>query len=209
MGQMNAALTTALRPVSAAPPCLSWEALLCKRLVEISAPQPSGCTSYAVHVLLQAQRQGETVAWIQPEGGPLYPPDLQDSGVDVEAVVVIQVPAGAGALGGPKAAEILLRSGAFGLVVLDLRAGVPRGWASAWQGRLLGLARQHQSCVLLLTHKSPHAESLGAWVSWRLQPERRPLGERMFLLAPQVLKNKMGGAWPLGAQQYRGPWGLY
>ena len=207
---MNAPATTALRLAPVEAPRFSWDALLCKRLVEISTPHPSGSTTYAVHVLLQAQRQGETVAWIQPEGGRLYPPDLQDSGVDLAAVVVIQVPAAAGPLGGPKAAEILLRSGAFGLVVLDLQGGVPRsGGASAWQGRLLGLARQHQSCVVLLTHKPTHAESLGAWVSWRLQPERRPLGERMFLLAPQVLKNKMGGAWPDGPMQYRGPWGLY
>ena len=206
---MNAHAPTALHLSPSQAPRFNWEALLSKRLVEISTPHPSGSTTYAVHVVLQAQRQGETVAWIQPQNGRLYPPDLQDSGVDLGALVVIQVPPTAGPLGGPKAAEILLRSGAFGLVVLDLQAGVPRAGAAAWQGRLLGLARQHQSSVLLLTHKPAHAESMGAWISWRLQPERRSLGDRMFLLTPQILKNKMGGAWPTAPIQYRGPWGMW
>ena len=144
------------------------------RLIELSAPPhgPGARTTTAVSILVHAQRQGETAVWLQPAGGPLYPPDLAEAGVDLEALVVVHVPASAGPHGSCKAAELLLRSGAFGLVVIDLCAGVPPGSGEAWQGRLLGLSRQHHAYVLLLTDKPSHAPSLGPLVGIRIEPWR-------------------------------------
>lgn len=191
------------------PAEMRWQALLRQKLVEISGEKAAARFTTAVALVLAAQRASETVAWIQPEGGPLYPPDLHASGVDLDALVVVHVPKRQetrhAAL---KAAEILLRSGAFGLVVVDLTAGACNDGA-AWQGRLSGLARQHQSCVVLLTHKGAHADSLGALVSLRLEPRRKSLGLHAFQLEPHILKNKMGLPLPPWQLQRRGPGGLW
>lgn len=186
-----------------------WQQVLCKKLVEVSGDRASARLSLAVSFVLGAQRAGETVAWIQWAGGHLYPPDLHDSGVDLQALAVIHV-APSDAYGLPRAAEILLRSGGFGLVVLDATAGANLPCQAAWQGRLLALVRAHHSSVVLLTHKTAQADSLGALVGLRLQPRRQPrqVDAGPYGLSVAVLKNKGGlhlpqQTWPRG-----GPHGL-
>ena len=107
------------------------------KLVEVSGSRACARLTTAVSVVRQAQIEGETTAWIQPAGGPLYPPDLHEHGIDLAALAVVQVPAHARQHGLLRAAELLLHSGAFGLVVLDLRHASPKPGA-AWQGRLSG-----------------------------------------------------------------------
>lgn len=177
------------------------------RLVELSAvPQgPSARTSTAVSLLRHAQHEGETTAWIQLAGGPLYPPDLHDSGVDLEALVVVHVPVDEGSAGLGKAAELLLRSEAFGLVVVDLGALPSR---TAWHGRLLGLARQHGSRVLLLTDKSSSAESLGTLIGLRVEPRRERETPGHFRVEHHVLKNKSGAPVTPRVDRLIGPPGL-
>lgn len=180
------------------------------RIVELSGTscQPGARTTTAVAIVAHAQRQGETVAWIQPAGGPLYPPDLGEWNLDFEGLVVIHVPATAGPHGLTQAAELLLRSGAWGLVVVDLCQGVPPGPAEAWQGRLLGLCRQHDARLVVLTDKPAQTASLGALVSLRVEPRRTRMRTGRFAVEHQVLKNKTGAATATEDAIYRGPWGL-
>ena len=177
------------------------------RLVELSAVAegPSARTSTAVALLRKVQREGETTAWIQLEGGSLHPPDLHEAGVDLEALVVIHVPPAEGAAGLGRAAELLLRSEAFGLVVLDLGTLPGR---TAWHGRLLGLARQHESRVLLLTDKPSHAPSLGPLVGLRIEPRRTSLPSGGFGVEHHVLKNKSGAPVTPATTRFVGPPGL-
>lgn len=178
------------------------------RLVELSATPhgPSARTSTAVAVLRRTQREGETTAWIQLAGGQLHPPDLHDAGVDLDALVVIHVPVDEGAAGLGKAAELLLRSEAFGLVVVDLGSLSSR---TAWHGRLLGLARQHESRVLLLTDKSSDVESLGTLVGLRVEPRRMARPEGGFDVEHRVLKNKSGAPVLPAEDRFVGPPGLH
>jgi hypothetical protein len=186
------------------------------RLVELCG---EARTSAAVSILAAVQREGETAAWIQPARGELYPPDLRAAGVDVEALIVIHVPPN-GSISGPagqcRAAELLLRSGGFGLVVLDFCRAEPGG-STAWQGRLLGLARQHEARVLILRREA--RESLGPLVGMRVASHvERVRGEEdppgfsprtpRLLLRHEVLKNKSGGPLEPAAERIRGPWGL-
>ena len=188
------------------------------RLVELSAPVASAGarTSTAVALLRRAQREGETTAWIQGSGGPLYPPDLHDGGIDLEALVVVHVPTTEGAAGMGKAAEMLLRSGAFGFLVIDLgaletqpqRAGSKAATRTAWQGRLLGLARQHEARVLLLTEKPSHADSLGPLVGLRVEPRRTRKPDGSFCIEHHVLKNKSGAPVSPASELFLGTPGL-
>lgn len=177
------------------------------RLVELSGSRACARVTTAVAAVRQAQLEGETTAWIQPAGGLLYPPDLHEHGVDLAALAVVQVPEHAGPSGPLRAAELLLHSGAFGLVVVDLRREAPKQDA-AWQGRLLGFAREHESRVLFLTRKSESIGSLGPLVSLRVEPKRRRAGTGRFVVEHRVLKNKQGLALHGSQETHRGPWGL-
>jgi len=194
--------------------------------VEISGAGAGARLSAAASAVLRAQREGETTAWIEPVpagrafssagrsagpsagvGGSLYPPDLAEGGVDLEALPVIRVPASAGEAGPFRAAELLLRSGAFGLVVLDLRSGRQR-IPAAWPGRLLGSAREHQARVLFLTGKGGDSESVGSLVALRLEPRRLRIRPGLFVVESRILKNKPGLSLVTEAERRRGPWGL-
>jgi recombination protein RecA len=194
------------------------------RLIEITDGGRAGAQmTLAVACLRQAQLLGETAAWVQPEGGTLYPPDLADSGIDLDALVIVNVPAsrtpsrpaptrerqrdgkrggkqGAG-FGLARAAELLLRSGGFGMVLIDLQgAQLPPG--GAWQGRLLGLAREHAARVILL------GDCGGPLVGLSLSPSRERIGRGLFSIETHVRKDKSGLLSPPGAERRRGPWGL-
>jgi recombination protein RecA len=178
------------------------------KLLELSGQGNTARTSTAVALLRAAQATGDTAAWIQPEGGPLYPPDLAEAGIDLEALVVIHVPRTAGPHGPCRAAELLLRSGAFGFVAIDLCEGAPPGPAAPWQGRLLGLARQHHARLVLLTHKPDTSDSLGPLVGLRLAPRRRRLAHGRYVLELAPLRNKSGTPLPGDGGLHRAPWGL-
>ena len=157
-----------------------------------------------MHLLLQAQKKHELCAWIQHTGGGLYPPDLADNGVDLNALAVVHIPTGEGPFGLLKAAELLLRSGAFGLLVVNLQAPAssnsskqrhPRGRV-AWQSRLHALARKHQASVLFLTNAGHNQDSLGPLVHTRIEPKRVRTASGHYRIEAKCLKNKQGRPTP-------------
>jgi recombination protein RecA len=87
------------------------------RLVELSARGATATLTMAMDIVVEAQTQHEPVAWITLATGTFYPPDVAECGVDLAALVVVRTP---DATAAARAAERLLRSGAFGLVVIDL-----------------------------------------------------------------------------------------
>jgi recombination protein RecA len=177
------------------------------RLIELVSTASGAQMTAAVACLGHAQAQGETSAWIQRAGGSLFPPDLADSGIDLDALLVVNVPVTAGAHGSVKAAELLLRSGGLGMVVLDLsESEAPRDLA--WQGRLLGLAREHRSWLVLLSNGAARSGSLGPLVSLCLQPQRRRTGRARFAIEHRVRKDKSGLLCALASEIRRGPHGL-
>lgn len=159
------------------------------RLVELTRAPDAAATSAAVQICRLAQEAGDPVAWIQPRGGTLFPPDLAEAGIDLEALLVVHVPTLAGRGGIPKAAEIILRAGAFGALVMDV-GGVelPRG--EAWLGRLAALTREHACHSVFLSDTS--ARSLGPLVSIRLHAGRLRVRPGRFRLHTDVLKDKSG-----------------
>jgi hypothetical protein len=182
------------------------------KLVEISGAYGSARLTAAVSIVLQAQREGETSAWVQPKGGALFPPDLYESGVDLDSLVVVHVAFEGNPYAVPKAAELLLRSGGFGLVVLDLTVGAQPSQSYpnvAWQGRLLGLAREHHSRVVCLTDTPQQATSLGPLVALRIEVGRMRVGPGLFSIRPRVLKNKLGFSIETTDEPRRAPWGLW
>jgi recombination protein RecA len=93
------------------------------RVVEVFGPESSGKTTFALHVVAEAQRQGGVAAFIDAEHA-LDPDYAKKLGVDVDNLMVSQPDSGEQAL---EIAEILIRSGALDVVVIDsVAALVPK-----------------------------------------------------------------------------------
>lgn len=181
------------------------------RLIELGGNRATARFSTAASILREIQHQGETAAWIEFQDGTLYPPDLHDSGVDLDGLVIVRVPRSGGGPALFKAAELLLRSGGFGLVILDFTEQAPPR-KIAWQGRLLGLARQHHSLVVFITDAT--SESMSSLVSIRIEP-RRMSGDRgnggaaaPFAVQARICKDKTQALGDLPNEPRTGPPGL-
>jgi recombination protein RecA len=187
---------------------------LAGRLVELSGDGSSAVLTAATRLMLDAQAEREPAAWVGTDESCFFPPDLAESGVDLAALVVVRVPLARSDVGGKRspaarmavAAERLLRSGAFGLVLLDL--GQDHALTQPLQSRLLGLAQHHHTAVLCLTRKAEQETSIGSLVSLRVHVARTWLGGERFTCELHVRKDKRRG--PVWSEQEvcRGPMGL-
>ena len=176
------------------------------RLCELSAAPnaASAVLTAACDLILDTQHAGEPVAWITTTTHIFFPPDLAASGVDLAALILVRVRTAADAA---RAADRLLRSGAFGLVVLDLSGGAAEV-PIPLQGRLVQLALAHDTAVLCLTEKEHDAPSIGSLVSLHGRARRRRLGPDRFAGELEFLKDKRHGPGWTHRAVYRGPDGL-
>jgi recombination protein RecA len=183
------------------------------RLVELSARGASATLSTAMEIVVEAQTQHEPVAWLTLVNGTFYPPDVADCGVDLAALVVVRT---LDATAAARAAERLLRSGAFGLVVIDLGANHGAELTMQIQGRLVTLAQTHDAAVVCLTEKADDTASIGSLVSLRAEALRMrdprtlspPAAPGEFAVNVRVLKDKRRGPGWTQTLKRRGPAGL-
>lgn len=193
---------TAPAEAPSAPP--TWtRAELAGRLCELGAGPDTAALTAAFALVLDTQVTGSPVAWVTARATTFYPPDVAAAGVDLAALVVVRTDSARRA---GRAADVLLRSGAFGLVVLELgtRAVLP----TPLQGRLVQLARKHDAAVLCLTEKTAAEPSLGSLVSLRGQVRRRRTADG-FLCELDILKDKRRGPGWRWRERFRGPDGLH
>jgi len=174
------------------------------RLVELSGRGARAVLTEAMGLVLEAQLAGEPAAWLMsPQHGGFYPPDAAESGVDLAALVVVRVP---DPISSARAAERLLRSGAFGLVVIDLGLGGEEELSMAQQGRLVTLAQAHDAAVVCLTEKSAESASIGSLVSLRAEALRG--GRDELEVSLRALKDKRRGPGWSRTTKVRGPAGM-
>jgi recombination protein RecA len=136
-------------------------------IATLEGPSGSGRSAVAARLLAGATRGGGLGALIESPGGPegsLYPPSLAAAGVDLERLLVVPAPDAPGAA---RAADVLLRAAAFGLVVIPALA-LP---AAAWT-RLAGLAHRSNAVLLALGGEAPDELRYFASLRVRLRPRR-------------------------------------
>lgn len=93
------------------------------RIIEVFGPESSGKTTLTLHVIAEVQKTGGRAAFIDAEHA-LDPEYARNLGVDVDELLVSQPDYGEQAL---EIAEMLVRSGAIDLVVVDsVAALVPK-----------------------------------------------------------------------------------
>src|SRR2546428_397449 len=128
------------------------------------------------------------------------PPDAADGGVDLAALVVVRAPEARAAA---QSAAELLRSGAFGLAVVDLVSYSAASIPLPSQTLLSGLAQKHDAVVVFLTEKACDSPSIGSLVSLRAGA-RRGAGTSCEI---EVLKDKRWGPGRRHVEVCRGPAG--
>jgi recombination protein RecA len=198
---MALSLAQQLRPII--PLATPWTlSELAGRLVEISGSTASAALTITFGLVHEAQKGGELVGWVTSAEKFFYPPDAARGGADLSALVVVRL---AKAESIARAGEKLLRSGGFGVVVLDLGVGdIPM----PLQTRLTGLAHRHHTALVCLTKKSGAAFSLGSLVSLRAHAEKKRKADNRFACALRVLKDKRRGPTWHYEDLYTGPAGL-
>ena len=93
------------------------------RIIEIFGPESSGKTTFALHAIAEAQKEGGLAAFIDAEHA-LDPRYAHALGVDIDNLIVSQPDTGEQAL---EIAEHLIRSGAISILVVDsVAALVPK-----------------------------------------------------------------------------------
>jgi hypothetical protein len=177
-------------------------------LLELSGQGSSARLTLCVSLAIRAQALGETVIWITPDTSGVYGADLAISGLDLDALAVARIPAKSGPKGLVRAAELALRSGGFGFCAIDFVSGAPSGPPASWQGRLLGLAREHRASIVLLSQKPTDADSLGPLVSVRIEPRRARGDEPEHArVEHDLVKVKHGGLTRVAPSRHRLPAG--
>src|SRR5574344_3101118 len=85
------------------------------RIIEIFGPESSGKTTFALHAIAEAQKQGGRAAFIDAEHS-LDPKYAANLGVNIDELLLSQPDSGEQAL---EICEALVRSGAISIVVID------------------------------------------------------------------------------------------
>ena len=97
--------------------------LPCGRIVEIFGPESSGKTTLSLHAIAQAQKKGGICAFIDAEHA-LDAAHARNIGINIDDLIISQPDYGEQAL---DIAEMLIRSGAVDIVVIDsVAALVPK-----------------------------------------------------------------------------------
>ncbi len=186
-------------------------------LTELVGGPRSANVSVASLLILQAQTAGEQVAWVATHRDVFFPPDMAAAGVDLAALPVVwaadgpaEEPVAAGhryAGRAVRAAEQLLRSGAFGLIIIDLAKNLTLQVAA--QGRLLHLAEHHDAQVLIIRRKREDGAYSGSLVTVRVESSREQIGPGRFRCTITNTKDKREGPGWTTSEEFDGPPGLY
>jgi recombination protein RecA len=133
------------------------------RVIEVFGPESSGKTTLTLHAIAEAQRLGGTAAFIDAEHA-LDANYARKLGVDVDNLLVSQPDSGEQAL---EIAEVLIRSGAIDIVVIDsVAALVPRAELEGEMGeaqmglqarlmsqalrKLTGIVSKSKTCLIFI-----------------------------------------------------------
>ncbi len=173
------------------------------RLCEVSGDRASAALTLVFRLVHECQLRGEPTAWITLDDSVFFPPDVAATGVDLSALAVVRV---ADPFRATQVADLLLRSGAFGMLALDLGLETPLPLNALT--RLSGLAGKHDTALLCITNKEPHQPSIGSLVSLRAQTERTERTDDRYRCEVHVIKDKRRGPGWTHREVCHGPDGL-
>ena len=175
------------------------------RVIEIYGPESAGKTTFCLHAIAEAQRQGKITAFIDAEHA-LDPQYAASIGVDVDELLISQPDNGEQAL---EIAEALVRSGAVGFIVIDsVAALVPQAEIEGEMGdshvglqarlmskalrKLTGIANQTKCSIFFVNQIR---EKIGVMFG---NPETTPGGRALKFFSTIRLEIRKGEALKVG-----------
>jgi recombination protein RecA len=176
---------------------------LAGRFVEIVGIDAPAALTPTTLLLREAQRRGEPVAWVGSTRSVFYPPDLASHGIDLAALPVIRV---ADIYKAFRATDCLLRSGGFGLVILDLDDSQELN--ATMQVRLSCLAREFNTVLLCLTRRNKAQLAQGSLASLRAEVTSEKVDFNHFNWELRITKDKCNGPGWQHKERCCGPNGL-
>ncbi len=177
--------------------------VLAGRFVEVSSPADTCALTICASLILEAQWRNEPVAWISVRPSLFFPPDFAARGIDLKALPIVRVTEVAKAA---RMADTMLRSGGFGVMVIDL--GDAARLTFPMQTRLAGLAKKHHTALVCVTRAGERIANLGSLVSLRGEAHRERAGFDRFLCEIRAVKDKLHGRLWRHTEVGRGPDGL-
>lgn len=175
------------------------------RLTELNGSRNTPVLSFLSLFIREAQVKGEHVVWVEAADSVFYPPDFSVNGIDLNALPVVWV---SDVRGGIRAAEHLLRSNSFGLLVIDLP---PHTIID--QGRLGKLARMadlNQVAVVLINNQEDRISfTLGSIVSLRLTGSRIDQDGSAYTCVISAVKDKRDAPGWRQMEVFHVPDGMY
>lgn len=175
------------------------------RLVEIVTTGGAPVLSVVSLLIGEAQREGLPVVWVTTGPSLFYPPDFARNGVSVESLPVIQAGSRDRAF---RATEHLLRSGVFGLVVVDLETPGPVRLGKL--GTLNRLASLHDVGVIFLNRSEDRNDvPLGSLISLRISVELEHPRAHRFLCRIRAIKDRLAVEGWTREVDFHGADGLY
>lgn len=207
---MNASLLSCkgIMPASALPTgaenTSAWTIQsLAGRMVELQSGGPSASLTIVAGLILEVQQRGQPAAWVGHARSVFFPPDFAESGIALASLPVIRPRIFAASL---RAADALLRSEGFALIVLDIPSHETLTLGT--QTRLAGLARSSHTALICLTQDGSGTPTLASLASIRCHSRFTRSAFNRFAWVLQASRDKRGSAgWTL-KEQAHGPGGL-
>lgn len=175
------------------------------QLSELSATRGQAYLSLLFDLIAQSQRRGEPAAWIGDRPTLFYGPDARHRRIDWEAVVLISL---SSAQARAVAADQLLRSGAFGLVIIDLAGATAPHIGSPLMHRLAQWSRRHHSATLFINDITAESSALSSLLQRRVSARWSDVDAEQLVATYTITKDKRGAPGAQIEEVYDGPMGL-
>ena len=176
-------------------------------VVEFSGWNQSACISLSIPLIQECQLAGKICAWIVPcsveRASLFFPPDFAESGINCSEIPILWCK---NAMDGFGIAEKLLRSGGFGMLVLDLTES--RRIRSNTMGRIHNMAQRFGSLVLCLTRKPQGEPSLDPMIFVHVHVEARKKNTDVYEVMATIQKDKAQAPGKTMSWVYDAPPGL-
>ena len=175
------------------------------RITEFNGSRNTPVLSFLSLLIKEVLVKGEPVVWVETADSIFYPPDFAANGIDLTALPVVWAPE---VRDGIRAAEHLLRSNSFGLLIIDLP---PHTIID--QGRLGKLARMadlNQTAVVLITGQEDGVSfTLGSIVSLRFVGSRMNRDNSTYTCTLSAVKDKRDAPGWRHMEVFHAPDGMY
>ncbi len=176
------------------------------RLVEVTARRGHPQVTLAIERIAEAHRCGEPAAWIGPSTSLFYPPDIADWPLDWSALALLRLDNRQQAT---RAADKLLQSGAFGIVVIDLIDCDDTALPTPLIHRLKRQAKRHDSAALFLTRTGRDGVSVSNAIDLRARAKWTGVDADQLQLRAVITKDRSRGPGDHIEEEYDGPLGLH